>query len=664
MDDETKIREAAVLDLLREPVLAHRTLFRHRHLNVTPSFHREIIELWHGASDRVLIQAFRGAAKSTLAEEAIIIAALARRFFNVIILGETYERAVERLRSIKHEFETNVFLTELFGDQVGPIWSEQRIVLNNGVVIQAFGRGQSLRGSKHLDRRPDIAFADDIENEESVATSEAIEKCKTWLLATVLPALEPGAPIRVNGTPLHPRSVICQLASDPGWVSKTYPISYIDSAGAEVSTWPDRFPLADIDKKRADYQRMGMAHTYAQEFLCMAEDPAQKVFVDNLIRVEPTVRTWQAVYAMCDPARTIKARSSSTGMAVWSWINNRLIVWDAFCGFWKPDEIVQEIFKIDQTYNPVVIGVERDGLEEFILQPLRHEQVKRGISVPIRPLRAPTGKFSFITGLQPYFRAGEVIFAHECPDAREQFLNFPSGRIDIPNALAYALTLRPGQAVYDAFNTSHVVDELRARRDVWCAVNSDGRSTAAMVVQFADGSVNIIADRVREGEPAAHLADILAELKLESGANNFRMMIPPVHYATYSPIGLRAAMHGLPADYTRGGDPAVGRAEITSLLNRLAHGRPALQVSAHARWTLNAFAGGYCRELGKNGALTAEPVNGPYAVLMAGLESFAAVLKALRRNEEDDLEVNYAYTPEGRRYISSRPMQKVLDHGR
>jgi hypothetical protein len=87
-------------------------------------------------------------------------------------------------------------------------------------------------------------------------------------------------------------------------------------------------------------------------------------------------------------------------------------------------------------------------------------------------------------------------------------------------------------------------------------------------------------------------------------------------------------------------------------------------VSAHARWTLNAFAGGYCRELGKNGALSAEPVGGPYAVLMAGLESFAAVLKALRRNEEDDLEVNYAYTPEGRRYISSRPMQKVLDHGR
>ena len=663
---EATNKEEAVFDLLLQPVLAHRMLFRHRHANATPKFHQEIINLWHGPHERVLIQAFRGAAKSTLAEEAIIIAAMARKFHNVIILGETYERAVERLRSIRHEFENNIYLAELFGDQIGPIWTEQRIQLGNGVMIQAFGRGQSLRGSKHLDARPDLCFCDDIENEESVATSEAIEKCKQWLLATVLPALEPAAPIRVNGTPLHPRSVICQLAADPAWVTRTYPIVYAGLDGDDKPTWPDRFPLADVAKKRSDYARMGMMHSFAQEFMCQAEDPGSKPFTDALIKVEPSVRTWQAVYAMCDPARTVRATSASTGMAVWSWIANRLIVWDAFCGFWQPDQIVDEIFKIDHTYTPVVIGIERDGLEEFILQPLRHEQIKRGVSVPVRPLRAPVGKLSFITGLQPYFKAGEVIFAKECSQAREQFLNFPSGRIDIPNALAYALVLKGGAPVFDNFNTTHVVDgfQCQVRRPVWCAVNSDGRCTAAVLLQLVDGTLYLVADRVVEGEPNARVADILQELRLEGGADVFRILIPPVHYANYSPIGLRAALHSLPTDYTRGGDPAVGRAEIASLLQRLAHGRPALQISSTARWTLNAFAGGYCRELNKQGQLTAEPAIGPYAVLMAGLESFAATLKALRRDEDDELAVNYAYTSEGRKYISSRPAQKVLDHGR
>jgi hypothetical protein len=661
MDIENK--EDVIAAMMREPLLAHRMLFKHRHSHLTPPFHREIIELWHSPAPSVLIQAFRGAAKSTLAEEALIIQACLRKFHNAIVLGETYERAVERLRAIKHEIETNPLLNELFGDQVGPIWSEAKIQLNNGAIIQAFGRGQSLRGSKHLDHRPDIAFADDIENEDSTISPEAIEKTKTWLMATVLPALEPQSLVRVNGTPLHPRSVICQLAADPGWVTRIYPIEHIGADGTPAPTWPDRFDLADIARKRADYSRLGMSHTFAQEFMCQAEDPSSKPFTAGLIRVEPTVRTWHAVYAMCDPARSVKATSASTGMAVWSWLSNRLIVWDAWCGFWQPDQIVSEIFKIDALYSPVAIGIERDGLEEFILQPLRHEQVKRGCAVPIRPLRAPTGKLSFITGLQPYFKAGEVIFAKECPQAREQLLNFPSGRIDIPNALAYALTLRPGQPVYDAFNTTHVAPGLvpRPRTGAWCALNSDGRCTTAVLVQPVDGALHVLADRAREGEPSAWLADMLAELRLEAGGQ-MRLLVPPAHYNQFSPVGLRAALRSLPAECTRGGDPAAGRAAITSQLNRLAHGRPALQISTSARWTLNAFAGGYARELSRQGQLMAEPSTNTYAVLMTGLESFAAVMRAVGSDEDE--ERHYAFTPEGRKYLTSRPAPGTLDHGR
>jgi hypothetical protein len=152
---------------------------------------------------------------------------------------------------------------------------------------------------------------------------------------------------------------------------------------------------------------------------------------------------------------------------------------------------------------------------------------------------------------------------------------------------------------------------------------------------------------------------MLQELRLDAGVDSFRLLIPPQHYNQFSPIGLRAALRGLPAEYTRGGDPAVGRAEITSQLNRLAHGRPALQVGTTARWTLNAFAGGYCRELSRSGQLTAEPSTGAYSVLMEGLESFAAVLRSVRTFDDDDMEVRYAYASDGRKYITSRP---AADH--
>src|SRR3954467_9359699 len=100
-------RSEGIVKLGRDPRLAHQALFAHRHPQKTPVFHWEIIDLWHGQHPRVLVQAFRGAAKSTIAEEAIIVQACLRQFKNGIILGETYDRAVERLRAIKHEFETN-----------------------------------------------------------------------------------------------------------------------------------------------------------------------------------------------------------------------------------------------------------------------------------------------------------------------------------------------------------------------------------------------------------------------------------------------------------------------------------------------------------------------------------------------------------------------------
>jgi len=133
-----------------------------------------------------------------------------------------------------------------------------------------------------------------------------------------------------------------------------------------------------------------------------------------------------------------------------------------------------------------------------------------------------------------------------------------------------------------------------------------------------------------------------------------RFVIPPGHYASFSAVGLRAALRALQADHTRGGDITVGRNQINAHLSRLAHGRPALQVSAQARWTLNGFAGGYHRELARSGMLAAEPTQNSYRVLFEALESFAAILQAATRDDAD-MAPHYDYTPDGRRFITSRP---------
>lgn len=645
-------REATIIKLGKNRRLAHKVLFAHRHPQESPPFHYELMDLWASPVQHALVMAFRGAAKSTLAEEAVTLSACYQEFHNAIIIGETYSRAVERLAVVKRELETNDLLRYLFGDLAGTPWTEDKIVLANGRIIQAFGRGQSLRGSKHLDWRPDFAFGDDVEDDESCVDDEAIDKTKRWLLNVVLPALAPGYRIRINGTPLHPRSVLMQLYGDPEWEHRRYPIERINpETGEREASWPARFPLTDIDHLRARAERMGNMTGFNQEYMCEAEDAAQKPFTAELIRVEPIVRTWQAVYAMYDPARTTNKTSASTGKVVWSFVGNRLVVWDAAGAFWQPDQLVNDLFDVEREFGPVEIYVEEDGLNEWLLQPIRQEQLRRNTLIPLRPVKAPKNKLDFIKQLQPFFKAGDVVFAKELPDLKAQLLSFPSGRIDIPNALAYALRLRPGAPVYEGFGGLNIVDNMGVapRVPAYLALNANQQHTTGMLLQTRNGGLNVIADWAVEGDPGTALAGIITDCSIVAGGA-ISCFGGPDHFSDYDTIGLRAAAARIPIRVRMAGPPVSGREQIRKLLTKTIAHLPALRVSTAARWTLNAFSGGYAFEVTKHGLLSDFAVKGIYKTLMEGFESVAGLL-AVGVDEPD--ERRYATTSTGVRHLTA-----------
>jgi hypothetical protein len=646
-------RERTIRAFARDKFLIHAVLFKHRHPNKTPQFHVDIIRLWHSPERRVLFMAFRGAGKSTLAEEAIVVGACYKDFRNGLILGETYERAVERLVSIKHEFETNPYLEDLFGYQVGPIWQEGKIVLQNGVIIQAFGRGQSLRGSKYLDQRPDYVFGDDMENDDAARTPDNRQRTREWFWGVVIPALDPNYFLRVAATPLDADALPYSLEKHAGFKTIRIPVYVYDETGREVPSWPDRFPISVVDERRKELYRLGLSHKWQQEYMCEAEDPQQKAFTPDLFRVKPQIKTWQACWAFFDPARTVKTTSATTGVAIWSWINHRLIVWDAYGKLWKPDEIIQDIFKVNELYFPVAIGVEPDGLEEFILQPLRHAQLKYGEVVPFRPIRAPRSKLDFIRGLQPFFKGGEVEFAKDLPDLVEQLLSFPTGRIDVPNALAYAVKMKPGLPIYDGFNVNrHIEESIRLVKNKRCYVawNATRFCTTAVLFQFINGVLIILRDWVREGEPSQCVSYISSEIGLEIGIATAKDYAPFDHWKPSDTTGLRPALRATGRQPASGGDIVKGRQYLQGLLEKDRGNLPSVMVSTEARRVLNSFSGGYARALTKAGILTEEADDTIYKILMEGLES----VMAFTENGDDDTDRHYEHAPDGRRYLSAR----------
>lgn len=651
-------REDTLRVLSADRRLAHEILFKHRRPNATPEAHGLVVDDLHGGSKRLLVMAFRGFGKSTLAEEAVVLKACYQEFWNWLLLGSSYDRACERLHSIKHEFETNERLIELFGELRGPVWTEDKIELKTGRMIQALGRGQALRGVKYLDRRPDGVLADDIETLDDVRTPEARDKTQRWFMADVIPACDPSATVQVLATPLDPESLPMRLVADSKdiegqWKVRTIPIEYLDSNNVRRSTWPDRFPMPLVDELRNGLARQGLIRDYRREYLCQAEVPEEKPFVREMIRVAPQVRTWQAVYAMIDPARTVNRNSATTGCAVWSWIGNRLVVWESWAKLLMPDEIVASLFAIDDEFHPVVIGVEEDGLNEFLMQPIRREQARRGQALPVKALRAPKGKMDFIRSLQPFFNAREVIFNKELKDLTGQLLSFPTGRIDAPNALAYALKLRSGQPIYEDFGLEHVAEDLTILpgRPVWLAVGATGHHVSAALCQVVNGAVRIYADWVREGTADEVLGGIIAEAGLEA-RQSLRVVVAPQHFDKYSNVGLIQAANRVPVEVNAGTPPELGRPDVRTLLQTKVHGFPGLMVSSRSRWCLNGFAGGYARALAKQGFVSDTAEEGQYRVLLEAVESFVGLMR-VGVLEEDRSERVYATARDGRRYVSA-----------
>lgn len=649
LTDQQKRLDLAA-ELLANPLLAHETIFSRRHSHASAPFHQEMISLYHNSTyPNVLLLAFRGSAKSTLLEETATLLAASGQVHNILIIGDSWQRAVERLRSIKNELDRNEWLNYLCGAQVGDTWSESRVVLKNGTALSSLGQGQALRGVKHLASRPDLCLVDDLESDESVATPEARLKLSDWFWADLIPALDPSRRLLMTATPLHPQSLAVTLSTMSQFKTLTIPIEYIDEVGTRRSSWPSRYPLEDIDALHQTFVDAGKSHKWAAEYKMQAVDPATKMFLPEHFRYETTlVRTWHPVFVAIDPARTVKITSATTGIVAGSWVGRRLVIWEARAARFTPAQIVDDIFALEARYAPVVIAVEQDGLEEFLMQPLRHEQLKRSCLLPLRGVRAPRGKDEFIGRLQPLFVAHDIVLAgtsDNFADMVAQFLAFPTGLKDVPNAMAYLLTLREGTPVYEDTSERHIEDGLHIVPRLPCtlAVNVSSYGATAVLFQYHDKTLRVYQDYVSETSASQALPSMIEQARLHAGAS-VQVIAPALHFEQRQSFGLLAALRGV-AEVRKGGDMVKGRELIRELLRGEQRGAPRLLLGEGASWSRRAMTGGYTWEVGRG-----SPRDGLYGTLMQGLE--AAVAPAAYQPAQTQ---RVAYTEDGRSYATAAP---------
>jgi hypothetical protein len=652
--------EEAVRSVLKNPYAAHEAFFGHRHDSETPPFHKELIEKLWAPSKRKAFMLFRGSAKTTRAEEKAVLTRCLRKYHYIIILSSSEPSAQQRLAKVKYELETNDDVAEVFdaGRKPSDIWQSTKIIVDNGdICIEALGSGQSILGKKHIDWRPDYVLIDDVEemseNCDNVSTPEKREKLSNWFYEAFIPAI-PHATIDMIGTMLHEECLIARAVRDPGWDSLTIPLEIIDETGARRSSWPSRYPIEWIEKLKEEYRRAGKQDSFERQYSCRPGAIGSRAFKEDMfVFDEARRRTFEPVYVLYDPARTVGPKSCATGKVVASWINNRILVWEASKAYWQPSEIVTDCFSANEEWQPIAVGIEETGLNQFILEPLRSQQVSRASLLPVRPLNPPRGpgKDNFILRLQPHFAAREVVFCGSRPlfqDCIDQLIGFPYGEKDIINALAYILEIRPGVPIYENFDRQNILDDVEwkpGRSDWFLAVNSDGRTTGGILCATEGSSICCLDDWLFEGDPGQGIGAIFRNACLVCGQRPV-VYAPQTHFTKYDAVGLRAAANAAEFTVMKGGDEALGREELRRLMTIERNRIPLFRVDRKASWTVRALSGGYARLPDRK-----EPLAGAYQVLVQGLEAFTGVFCGGLQFDDEDL--NWK-EKNGRRYLSAK----------
>ncbi len=588
-----------------------------------------------------------------------------------LLICETYAKACQTLEAIAFEALTNVKLRTLFGGKLlARKPTENKLWFASGSLIEAVGWEQEFRGFKYHERRPDRAYLDDIENRERVRDRESVDANYKKLYRELRPAMDKAnRKIRFTQTPLAVDCMVTRLRADADWMCYAFPVCNGDPLDEKtVSAWPSKYPMQWVRAERASFERAGMLSEFNQEYLLIADSPDAKSFREEMLMFcDAAPAAWLPRAVIMDPSRTASAKKSDrTGKVVVSRMGSRFFVHESGGYYWKPSEIVQDAFNTVERHHAGSLAIEKNSLDDWLLEPLRNEMMRRGAAIELEALQAPQDrdKFSFIMGLYPFFKGKEVYFvggrsAHAQLIA--EILNFPGGMLDIFNALAYCLRVFGGQLVYEDFGEDNVgpAPEVGGGETVYLAWNASSNETVCVAVTRRGRHWSVLQDWAMSGAVSDAVGAIGVEVRATFPRSKLEAYVPAGLHDERRRIALYPALIGARFTPFRGEGCAEARGGLAEKIRTRIKNRSLLTVDRRAERTLRALAGGYKFVVKAGGKMEEAPKVGISRLIAEALETLTVFLEKGSLDAAEVAGAHYGVNPQGVRYMSSLPTRRL-----
>lgn len=336
----------------------------------------------------------------------------------MVLVGQNQDAAKRLLSDIQVELEENQRYNQDFGPQKGTgNWADGEFQTLDGTAFIALGRGQSPRGLRNRNRRPDYCVIDDIDDDQIVHNQERVGRAVKWILGALIGALKIGRRrIIVAGNRIHRKSILAHLVgdhNDPKAKRKNIYHSKVCAIENGVPAWPEKYTLAAI---QANIDAMGYAVSQTEYF----HNPITegKIFKFEWIKwgkVLPLV-DYDMLVVYTDPSFKATATSDFKAVKFWGLKGHEFHLIDCFvrqCSVATMVRWTYDLFErcFAESGGRMQFWIESNFIQDQLIDDYYAEGEFRGYQLPIMgDDRKKPEKMSRIVSMQPYYERGFVMY--------------------------------------------------------------------------------------------------------------------------------------------------------------------------------------------------------------------------------------------------------------
>ena len=404
--------------------------------NTNAEIHYRLADKYFSKDKQIVVEAFRGSAKSSLMEWFIIYTAAMGELPGfgsvgfIAFVGDSMQNGVKNtFRNIVGKIDRSPFLQQFI--KINRKTDDEMELENaDGVelYLKGYGAATNIRGVRYKGLRPSVAILDDVTSTEAGASETMLKTIEENFFKSIVPALHPTRyKIFYIATPVSENDLLHKLINSKEWAVHKFPICEHFPCEKEefVGAWEDRFPYEAVKAKYEMYKDVGNIQAFMQEYMMEVTDLSTLLVEEDDIKWYDPMLVLQNkgaynIYISTDFATSTKKSADFSTIAVWaiSYNNDWLLV-DGQCKRQSMQDNIEDLFGYAKKWKPISVGIESSGQQGGFLSIIEEMKLQRNIwfqfakkpgskEPGIRPIKDKVHRF--VTGVQPKFKQGKIWF--------------------------------------------------------------------------------------------------------------------------------------------------------------------------------------------------------------------------------------------------------------